>query len=100
METSTRTKQPDINYQPDISRYKARTEWRLKNEELPRELPEGFPKKLVSPLVWEGSSLKSDEWVSTLTKADHEEIEEAVVYFKGGISDCSLARSKRNSNNH
>ncbi|KAF8536098.1 hypothetical protein BDD12DRAFT_781852 [Trichophaea hybrida] len=83
METLTSTRQPDIDFLPDISKYKARTEWRLKNEVLPKKLPEGFPTKLVSPLVWKGSELKSDEWVSTLTAADHEEIVDAMAHFKG-----------------
>ncbi|KZP06149.1 hypothetical protein FIBSPDRAFT_966702 [Athelia psychrophila] len=53
--------QPDIEYQPDRAKWEARTALRLAvDPSLPSTpLPAGFPKKLESPLVWEGTTSSS-----------------------------------------
>ncbi|KAJ0426714.1 hypothetical protein BJY00DRAFT_320369 [Aspergillus carlsbadensis] len=76
--------QPDIQYLPDAIKYAARTKRRLQNEDLPRTLPEGFPAKLESELVWDGKNLaESYDWNYHLTKEDIEEVEAALAHFKG-----------------
>lgn len=76
-------KQPDISYHPDLESYKARTKRRHETETLATVLPEGFPKKLESKLVWEGNDFKKDEWVVVLTEPDIAEIDSAIEGFKG-----------------
>ncbi|KAF8954538.1 hypothetical protein BDZ97DRAFT_461915 [Flammula alnicola] len=79
-------KQPDIAYHPDEVKWKARTARRLAEDPtlLQTPLPEGFPQKLDSPLVWEGKDWKNpSEWEYTLS-ADHlKEIDDAVHHFNG-----------------
>jgi hypothetical protein len=82
--------QPDISYHPDEGRWKSRTEDRLRESPfLPSQpLPDGFPLKLESPLVWEGKDWTSEtQWVYDLSRAELEEIEDAVKYFK---SKCAF----------
>lgn len=79
-------KQPDISYHPNEASYKARTARRLAEDPtLPqRPLPEGFPKKLESPLVWEGKDWTNPkQWEFTLSKTHLKEIDDAVTHFKG-----------------
>lgn len=81
--------QPDIAYQPDFQKYSERVKRRLETEKLSKELPEGFPKQLVSPLVWHGSDFKSeDEWTYVLSEADLEDMKQALAHFKG-IADLT-----------
>lgn len=78
--------QPDIQYHPDEANWRARTARRLaENPDLPNtSLPEGYPKKLESPLVWKGSDFSQgeSEWVTVLTEAQLLEIDEALAHFK------------------
>ena len=77
--------QPDIEYHPDEDKYKARTARRLAEDPtLPRSnLPEGFPRRLESPLVWEGKDFKDEkEWVYELTPDQLEEIDDAIKHFR------------------
>jgi hypothetical protein len=79
--------QPDIQYLPDEIKYAARTKRRLATEDLPKTLPEGFPTKLDSDLVWDGKSLaESYDWNYHLSDKDLEEVEAALVHFKGNLS--------------
>jgi len=78
--------QPDIEYHPNEEKWKARTARRLEEDpSLPNSpLPEGFPAKLTSPLVWQGSDWKNEsEWVYDLTPEHLEEIDQAVNHFHG-----------------
>ncbi|KZP33619.1 Clavaminate synthase-like protein [Athelia psychrophila] len=78
--------QPDIAYQPDRAKWEARTARRLAaNPSLPSTpLPAGFPKKLESPLVWEGSDWKDEkDWVHALTPSELDEIAGALKHFRG-----------------
>jgi len=75
--------QPDITYAPDYDKYLARTQRRLKTENLPRHVPEGYPEKLFSDLVWEGKGLEEKyDWVYELNDCEVEEIEEALKHFR------------------
>lgn len=79
-------KQPDIEYHPDRVKWEARTARRLQAEpNLPKSaLPKGFPKKLESPLVWEGKDWKEEkEWVYELNVDEVKEIDDAVNHFHG-----------------
>lgn len=77
--------QPDIQYHPDEAKYKARTARRLAEDpSLPSTpLPDGFPKRLESPLVWEGSDWKDEkEWVYELNAEQLKEIDDALKHFQ------------------
>jgi len=79
-------RQPDIAYQPDYDAYRRRTQKRLENETLSKELPPGFPAKLSSPIVWKGSDFKNeDEWTLVLSAHDFAEIEQGIAHFKGSL---------------
>ncbi|OXV07434.1 hypothetical protein Egran_04802, partial [Elaphomyces granulatus] len=77
------TQQPDIQYVPNAEKWKARTQQRLETEKLSRELPPGFPTKLISDLVWEGDQLKDAyDWTYELNEDELNEIEHALVHFQ------------------
>jgi hypothetical protein len=74
----------DLDYIPIRQKWLDRTERRLKTEKLSTELPEGFPLKLDSGLVWDGQKLPEIyDWTYHLTYDDLEEIKQAVAYFHG-----------------
>lgn len=78
-------KQPDIAYEPDESKYKARTACRLaKDPDLPKTiLPNRFPRKVEGKIVWEGTDWSSeDQWVYQLSPAEVQEIGKALAHFK------------------
>ncbi|GKT45894.1 taurine hydroxylase-like protein SAT17 [Colletotrichum spaethianum] len=75
--------QPDIAYTPNHDNYLARIKRRQEKESLEKSLPEGFPQKLESKLVWDGNTLAEHyDWNYILTEADKKEIDEALNYFK------------------
>ncbi|CAO3679741.1 unnamed protein product [Umbelopsis vinacea] len=76
--------QPDITYLPDHKKWQARTARRLEEEDLTKELPEGFPNQLTGPKIWEGKDFegKEEEWVYNLTADELEEIDQAVYTFE------------------
>ncbi|KAJ2936625.1 hypothetical protein H1R20_g468, partial [Candolleomyces eurysporus] len=83
---ASESKQPDIEYHPDEAKWKARTARRLvEDPSLPdTPLPEGFPKVLESPLVWEGKDWTDEaQWTYQLSDAQLEEIDAALKYFHG-----------------
>lgn len=75
--------QPDISYHPDFQSYTARTKRRLETELLTNEIPKGFPSRLESKLVWEGTDFQKNEWVVVLTESETSEIDSAIESFKG-----------------
>lgn len=75
--------QPDIAYTPNFDSYQARVKRRQETETFERSLPQGFPQKLVSELVWDGKDLAGKyDWNYVLTDSDLKEIDEAVKHFK------------------
>ena len=79
-------KQPDIQYHPDRQKWQARTAERLAADPLlpTTALPDGFPKVLDSPLVWEGDDWKEEkEWVYELSVSHIKEIDDALKHFRG-----------------
>lgn len=76
--------QPDITYLPDHKKWQDRAARRLKEEDLTKELPEGFPKQLSGPKIWEGKDFegKEEEWVYQLTEDELAEVDEAVHAFE------------------
>jgi hypothetical protein len=78
--------QPDITYHPDREKWQARTARRLVENPslLSTPLPEGFPRKLNSPLVWEGKDWHDEkQWVHELNLNELKEIDDAVHHFHG-----------------
>lgn len=83
-------KQPDIQYHPDKEKWEARTARRLAADpSLPTSaLPDGFPKVLDSPLVWEGQDWEEEkEWVYELNASEVKEIDDALKHFHGKQSE-------------
>ena len=75
--------QPDINYAPDREKWQARAAKRVATEDLPTELPEGFPQQLTGPMVWEGSNLaETYDWTYVLNDEQLLEIDRAVTEFQ------------------
>ncbi|OAD01551.1 hypothetical protein MUCCIDRAFT_153706 [Mucor lusitanicus CBS 277.49] len=76
--------QPDFTYLPDRVNYKNRVARRLAEEQLEKELPEGFPAQLEGPKLWKGSDYegKESEWVYELTEQELKEIDDAVHDFE------------------
>lgn len=75
--------QPDIAYTPNFDSYQARVKRRQETEKLDKSLPQGFPQKLVSDLVWDGRDLADKyDWNYVLTEADLKEIDDALKHFK------------------
>lgn len=52
-------------------------------------LPDGFPKEVSGPIVWEGKDWKNEEqWVYRLNEAELKEIDDALDHFKSEY--CSV----------
>ncbi|KAF8646251.1 hypothetical protein AX16_007308 [Volvariella volvacea WC 439] len=85
MTTNLTSISPPLAYQPNYADWQARSARRLAvDPDLPHTpLPQGFPKKIVSPLVWEGQDWGFDEsrWVYNLTDGHLTEIQNAVAHF-------------------
>ncbi|KAJ9130962.1 Taurine catabolism dioxygenase family protein [Pleurostoma richardsiae] len=75
--------QPDIEYTPDHDKYLERARRRRETEPLSKQLPEGFPQRLQSDLVWDQNTLAgSYDWNYVLTNDDIIEIQNALRHFK------------------
>ncbi|KAK5994101.1 Taurine hydroxylase-like protein SAT17 [Cladobotryum mycophilum] len=75
--------QPDIDYHPNYDTYLDRVKKRQETEKLERSLPEGFPTKLESELVWDGRTLAETwDWNYVLDESDLAEVDAAVKHFK------------------
>ncbi|CAG9954286.1 unnamed protein product [Clonostachys rosea f. rosea IK726] len=75
--------QPDIAYHPDWDKYQARAARRTQTEDLPKTLPEGFPKELKGDLVWEGETIAQQyDWTYVLSADQLAEIDSALAHFK------------------
>jgi hypothetical protein len=88
LDTKSTWRQPDISYAPDREKWSTRTAQRLAEDPtlLSIPFPEGFPRKLDSPLVWEGKDWKNEsQWVYNLSPAELKEIDEAVRHFHGKV---------------
>lgn len=83
-QTITEPTQPDIEYHPDFAKYQARTQRRKETESLQTTLPEGFPRALDSPLVWDGKDVEQrTDWIYQLSEVQLDEIDSALKSFKG-----------------
>lgn len=75
--------QPDIDYAPNLEKYQARVKRRTESEQLATSLPQGFPSRLDSPLVWDGADITTKyNWVYELNEDEVAEIEAALRHFK------------------
>ena len=76
--------QPDIDYAPNLDKYLARVKRRNETERLENKLPDGFPARMESDLVWDGADIGSKyDWTYELNEQEVEEIEAALEHFKG-----------------
>ncbi|KAJ4153223.1 hypothetical protein LMH87_009720 [Akanthomyces muscarius] len=75
--------QPDIAYAPNWDTYQARAKRHVDDEKRAKSLPDGFPKKLESELVWHGATVSDKyQWWYRLTESDIAEIDSALNHFK------------------
>lgn len=82
---ASKPQQPDIQYHPDMEKFRARTARRLaENPDLPNmPLPDGFPQKVEGPIVWEGADwTNEDQWVYNLSTDQLTEIDNALAHFQ------------------
>ncbi|CAJ2509739.1 Uu.00g056390.m01.CDS01 [Anthostomella pinea] len=83
--------QPDISYAPDYNKWQARAARRLKEENLPKKLPEGFPTQLTGDMVWGGANVaETYDWTYVLSANQLAEIDHAVEHFKGEAQGLGL----------
>ncbi|KAI3337240.1 TfdA family taurine catabolism dioxygenase TauD [Xylariaceae sp. AK1471] len=84
LETPAPHGQPDISYHPDYKKWQARAARRLQEGDLPKSVPESFPKKLTGDLVWEGQTITDTfNWTYVLSPEHLAEIDRALTHFKG-----------------
>lgn len=76
------SQEPDIEWIPSFKSYRDRCLRRIKTGGLAKTLPEGFPLKLESPLAWEGSKIKKEEYIVELSAQEITETEDALRDFK------------------
>ncbi|KAJ5676714.1 uncharacterized protein N7477_002347 [Penicillium maclennaniae] len=82
--------QPHIQYHPDFEKYQDRTRRRQETETLQDTVPVGFPRKLNSPLVWEGKDIeKLDDWIYHLSDVQLDEIDKGLQSFKSAFRAIS-----------
>lgn len=82
--------QPDIGYTPDPDKYLARVQRRLATEKLERTLPDGFPAKLNSDLVWDTQKVDSSyNWTYELSEAELADIENGLKHFQCECVACT-----------
>jgi len=56
---------------------------RLATEDLPKTIPNDFPKHMTGPLVWEGGTIaRTHDWTFVLSNEQLDEIDLAVWHFK------------------
>ena len=91
--TTDQPKQPDILYHPDEAKWRARTARRLAEDpSLPfTPLPEGFPKQLTGPLVWERKQWADENlWVYRPSEEELQEIDMLYATLKASSSPSPL----------
>ncbi|KAF2456095.1 hypothetical protein BDY21DRAFT_288209 [Lineolata rhizophorae] len=74
---------PDIQWDPSREMYRARAE-ALADLKLPREaaVPDGFPDRVRAAWAWDGADFAGDDYVVRLGRADVDEVERALAYYK------------------
>ncbi|KAI1367769.1 TfdA family taurine catabolism dioxygenase TauD [Xylaria arbuscula] len=76
--------QPDISYHPDYDKWQARIARRLREDNLQKSVPDGFPEKLIGDLVWDGRTVADKyDWTFVFTPEHLTEIDQALAHFKG-----------------
>lgn len=81
-DSAVHSQEPDIEWIPSFKSYRDRCLRRIKTGGLAKTLPEGFPVKLESPLAWEGSKIKKEEYIVELSAQEITETEDALRDFK------------------
>lgn len=75
-----------ITYDADHANFLARAKLVAAAKLGQASLPAGFPNKIESEMVWDGSSFKDEEWVVHLTSEHLAELDSAVRMFRGWSS--------------
>jgi len=87
-------KTADISWQPDYSKFVERSK-RLESARSETKLPEGWPSRLESSLVWDGNEINGeDDYVYHLTSDELEELTAAIRHFKGLFSKFQSFRRR------
>jgi hypothetical protein len=75
---------PQIGYTPDLSQYLRRASVSLRNLNLPKEVPVGWPESLNHPLAWTGVDFHNEEsYIHRLSDDEISDIKTALDYFNG-----------------
>ncbi|OCL15203.1 Clavaminate synthase-like protein [Glonium stellatum] len=89
LQTVFPTRQPDIEWVPEYSKYLARQEKRKATENLQTHLPFGWPQKVEGPEVWDGNKFKTENgglgdatWVVHFAPSHIRDFERALAYYR------------------
>ncbi len=73
-----------IKYHPNLEQYLARVKTSLRAGGLEKEVPEGWPKELTSPLVWTIADFQNEsKYIYILTEDEKMKLHNTLKYFKG-----------------
>jgi hypothetical protein len=76
----------EIKYHPNMEQYLARAEARVRAGGLEQEVPVGWPKKLIGPLVWSSEDIQDESgYIHVLTEDEKIELHNALKHFKGDV---------------
>lgn len=74
---------PSLAYDPDFEAYEQRKQRRLAEEQLPKDLPAGFPAQFETPSTWKGDQWNDESrFVYVFSKEDLADIDQALAHFK------------------
>ena len=89
LQTVFPTRQPDIEWVPEYSKYLARQEKRRATENLQTQVPFGWPERVDGPEVWDGSKFKTENgglgdatWVVHFKPSHIRDLERALAYYR------------------
>lgn len=87
---------PDISWMPDLEKYLARSSATIRAGVLEKEVPQGWPNFLDSPLAWTGNDFENeDAYIHHLTDEEMADIDKAMVHFKGlGLNGDEVNRER------
>ncbi|KAF2489816.1 taurine catabolism dioxygenase TauD, TfdA family protein [Lophium mytilinum] len=85
--------QADIDWVPSFEKYQARASRRVKEGNLPTEVPQGFPLSVEYAMRWTPEELRPSQYIYNLSDEDVTEIDRALEHFKGlGFTKDDISR--------